>query len=161
MRYIRVASSILFICFASMMWAQSPPDITGTSNVGLIDYMTSTSIATTPITLNFADLADMKMYSCLNEDSLVKIDVSFVIKLSSVIKPSSVPHFELRVLYDGNPNVTLPPSITLSPGASLGYQAFTFLVRSGPGCHGIEVQVRGTGNGSVVTANRMLTASHN
>ena len=155
MRYIRVASSILFICFASMMWAQSPPDITGTSNVGLIDYMTSTRIANTPITLTFADLADMNIGPCLNEDSLVKIDVSFV------IKPSSVPHFELRVLYDGTPNVTLPPSITFSPGASLGYQTFTFLVRSGPGCHSIEVQVRGTGKGSVVTANRMLTASHN
>ena len=111
MRYIRVASSILFICFASMMWAQSPPDITGTSNVGLIDYMTSTRIANTPITLTFADLADMNIGPCLNEDSLVKIDVSFV------IKPSSVPHFELRVLYDGTPNVTLPPQHNLQPGS--------------------------------------------
>jgi hypothetical protein len=152
MRYIRVALSVLFICFASVMWAQ---DITGTSNIGLIDYMTSTSIANTPINLTFTDLADMKIGACFNEDSLVKIDVSFV------IKSSSVPHFDLRVLYDGNPNVTLPPSLTLSPGVSLGYQTFTFLVQSGPGCHGVEVQVRGSGGGSVVTANRMLTASHN
>jgi hypothetical protein len=156
MKCTKVFATVLSICFASMMWAQSPPDIAGTSNVGLIDYKTSTSNATSSITTTFADLADMQVFPCLNEDSLVKIEVSFVVKTSSVSK------FELRALYDGNPNVTLPASLTVgSEEMPLGYRAFTFLVRSGPGCHTIEVQVRGGDTGSVVTKNRMLTASHN
>ena len=154
MKCIRVFATMLSICFSSMMCAQSP-DISGTSNVGLIDYMTSTSDAATPITMTFADLADMQIGPCLKEDSLVKIEVSFV------VESSSVSQFELRALYDGDPNVTLPASLKVGPGTLLGYRTFTFLVRSGSGCHTIEVQVRGRGTGSVVTVKRMLTASHN
>jgi hypothetical protein len=155
MKCVRVPSTILAVFFACTMWAQSPTDISGTSNVGSIDYMTSSAIAATPITPVFADLADMQVFPCLNEDSLVKIDVSFV------VKSSSVPQFEVRALYDGNPSVTLPAGLAVGPAVPLGYHTFTFLVRSGPGCHGIEVQVRGIGAGSVVTAQRMLTALHN
>ena len=154
MKCTRVFATMLFISLASMMFAQSP-DISGTSNVGLIDYMTSTSDATTPITATFANLADMQLGPCLNQDSLVKIEVSFV------VDSSSVSQFELRALFDGNPNVTLPASLNVGPGTPLGYRTFTFLVPSGPGCHTIDVQVRGRGTGSVVTVKRMLTASHN
>jgi hypothetical protein len=155
MKRIRVFATVLSICFASMMCAQSSPDITGTSNVGLIDYMTSTSDAATSITTAFADLADLQLGPCLTEDSLVKIEVSFV------VESSSVSQFELRALYDGNPTVTLPASLNVGPKALLGYHTLIFLVRSGSGCHTIDVQVRGKGAGSVVTMKRMLTASHN
>ena len=155
MKCIRVFATVLSICFASIMCAQSSPDISGTSNVGLIDYMTSTSDATTPVTTNFADLADMQIGPCLTEDSLVKIEVSFV------VESASVPQFELRALFDGNPSVTLPASLKVGPVTPLGYRALTFLVRSGSGCHTIDVQVRGRRAGNVVTMKRMLTASHN
>ncbi len=155
MKRIRIFATVLSICVASMMYAQSPPDISGTSNVGLIDYTTSTSDATTSITTTFADLADMQLGPCLNEDSLVKIEVSFV------VESASVHQFELRALYDGDPNVTLPASLKVGTGTPLGYHTFTLLVRSGSGCHTIDVQVRGGAAGNVVTMKRMLTASHN